>query len=65
MEPKKLTRTVADRKLMGVCGGLAKYFGIDPVIVRVGYAIFAVVCACIPALIIYFLCGLIITEEGK
>ncbi len=32
---KKLYRSRTDRKIWGVCGGLAKYFGIDPTTVRV------------------------------
>ncbi len=32
---KRLYRSRTDRKIWGVCGGLAKYFDIDPVIVRV------------------------------
>ena len=32
---KKLYRNRTDRKIWGVCGGLAKYFDIDPIIVRV------------------------------
>ena len=32
---KKLYRSRADRKLWGVCGGLAKYLDIDPTIIRV------------------------------
>ena len=32
---KKLYRSRTDRKLLGVCGGLAKYWNIDPTIVRV------------------------------
>ena len=32
---KKLYRSRTDRKICGVCGGLAKYFDIDPTIVRV------------------------------
>jgi phage shock protein PspC (stress-responsive transcriptional regulator) len=32
---KKLYRSRTDRKLWGVCGGLAKYFNIDPTIIRV------------------------------
>ena len=32
---KKLYRSRTDRKLWGVCGGLAKYFDIDPTIIRV------------------------------
>ena len=31
---KKLYRSKKDRKLVGVCGGLAEYFDIDPTIVR-------------------------------
>lgn len=32
---KKLYRSRTDRKIWGVSGGLAKYFDIDPTIVRV------------------------------
>ncbi len=32
---KKLHRSRTDRKIFGVCGGLAKYFDIDPTIIRV------------------------------
>jgi len=32
---KKLHRSKTDRKIWGVCGGLAQYFNIDPTIVRV------------------------------
>ena len=32
---KRLYRSRTDRVIWGVCGGLAKYFDIDPVIVRV------------------------------
>ena len=32
---KKLYRSQTDRKIWGVCGGLVKYFDIDPIIVRI------------------------------
>ena len=32
---KKLYRSQTDRKIWGVCGGLAKYFDKDPTVVRV------------------------------
>jgi phage shock protein PspC (stress-responsive transcriptional regulator) len=31
---KKLYRSRADKRVAGVCGGIAQYFDIDPVIVR-------------------------------
>ena len=33
---KRLYRSKTDKKLAGVCGGLAKYINIDPTIVRLG-----------------------------
>lgn len=32
---KRLYRSVVNRQLGGVCGGLAEYFNIDPTLVRV------------------------------
>ena len=40
---KQLRRSRADRMLGGVCAGIARYLGVDPVAVRVGYAIVALV----------------------
>lgn len=31
---KKLYRSLADRKIAGVCAGIADYFEIDPTVVR-------------------------------
>lgn len=34
-ETKRLYRSRTDKKIAGICGGLGKYFGIDPVIFRI------------------------------
>ena len=36
---KKLYRSVANRWLGGVCGGLGEYLGMDPTVVRILYII--------------------------
>ena len=36
---KRLYRSRKDRKLAGVCGGIAEYFKIDPVFVRVAFIV--------------------------
>jgi phage shock protein C len=36
---KRLYRSKTDRKIGGVCGGLAEYFNIDPTIVRIIFVI--------------------------
>jgi phage shock protein C len=32
---KRLTRSSTDKKIAGVCGGLAEYFDLDPMLVRI------------------------------
>jgi len=34
METKKLYRSRTDKMIAGVCGGLGKYLGIDPTLIR-------------------------------
>ena len=38
-KPRRLRRSSSDRFLVGVSGGLGRYFGIDPVLFRIGFAI--------------------------
>jgi len=47
---KRLYRTRDDEMISGVCGGVARYFGVDPTLVRVG-AVIALVFA-FPATVI-------------
>ena len=53
---KKLCRSAVDKKLGGVCGGIAEYFNVDPTLIRllwafgtlfVGAGIFAYIIAAI------------------
>jgi len=41
---KRLVRSINDRKIAGVCAGVADYFDLDPLLVRVLWAL-AVLCA--------------------
>ena len=41
MSDKQLVRSQEDRILFGVCGGLAEYLNIDPVLVRLFFVLFA------------------------
>lgn len=36
---RPLTRSTTDRKISGVAGGIAGYFGVDPLLVRIGFAV--------------------------
>lgn len=39
----RLYRAREDRMLAGICGGLGHYFGLDPILIRVLFVVFALV----------------------
>ena len=41
METKKLYRSVKNKVLCGVCGGIGEYFNIDPTLVRLAWVLFS------------------------
>jgi phage shock protein PspC (stress-responsive transcriptional regulator) len=49
--------------LAGVCGGLARYFGIHPAFYRVGFVVLALVGGA--GILIYLAAALVIPDEGK
>lgn len=61
---KKLFRSRYDKKLTGVLGGLAEYFGIDSTLLRLIFVISLVVTAFMPMILIYFLAAFIMPEEA-
>jgi phage shock protein PspC (stress-responsive transcriptional regulator) len=60
-EPKRLYRSRTDRKIAGVCGGLAEYFNIDPVIVRI-VAVILLLPGGLPGLLPYVILWLVVPE---
>ena len=58
---KKLYKSVKDRKLTGVCGGLAEYFDIDSNIVRIIWLIL-VLCAG-TGLLAYIICAIVLDDK--
>ncbi len=55
---KRLRRSLTDRRIAGVCGGIAEYLNIDPTIVRIIFLI-ALLCCSIGfwAYIIVWICA--------
>lgn len=61
---KKLFRSISDKKLAGVCGGVAEYFGIDSTLVRLGWAALTLF-SCGTGIIAYVVAALIIPEQAN
>ena len=58
---KKLYRS-KDKKLCGVCSGIADYFELDPTLIRLLWIIFTLV-SCSVGLIAYLICALVMPQE--
>jgi phage shock protein PspC (stress-responsive transcriptional regulator) len=60
--PKQLHRSRRDRKIAGICAGLAEYFDVDVVIMRVAWVIFGFVSVGV-AVLLYLVLILVIPSE--
>ena len=60
---KRLTKSNTNKMLSGVLGGIGEYFGIDPTLVRVGYAALTVFSAGFTGLLLYIVLALIIPKQ--
>ena len=60
---KKLYRSITNKKLFGVCGGLAEYFEIDATIVRLILALLVVFAGF--GVLAYLIAALIMPEAPK
>ena len=59
---RPLRRSRTNRLIVGVVGGLAEYFGVDPTLMRVVYVVGSIVSAAFPGLLVYLLLWLLIPE---
>lgn len=60
MEEKRL-KLSNDKKIAGVCGGIAEYFGWDPTLVRVGYVLLSIFTA-FTGVVAYFILWLVMPK---
>lgn len=58
---KKLYKSTTDRKLCGVCAGIANYLNIDPTVVRLLWALITFLGGA--GMIAYIVCALVIPDE--
>jgi len=63
MNNKKLYRSLADKKLCGVCGGLGEYFEVDPTLIRLLWVIFTFCGGA--GLLAYIICAIIVPQQNQ
>ncbi|MFC4526526.1 PspC domain-containing protein [Dyella halodurans] len=57
---KRLYRSRSDRKIAGVCGGIAEHFGWDPTLVRLGWVLLTLMGG--SGILIYLILWLVMPE---
>ena len=57
-----LRRSLGDRWIGGVCGGLGVYLGIDSTAVRVGYVLLSILSIAFPGILVYIILWILIPE---
>jgi len=60
MEGKKLYKSAVDKKIAGVCGGIAEYFNVDSTLIRLAWVVF---CLGGSGVLAYILAALIIPDQ--
>ena len=58
---KRLYKSSTDKKVCGVCGGIAIYFDVDPTVIRLIWVIFTLVGG--SGLIAYIIAAIIMPDE--
>ena len=58
---KRLYKDHSNQKLCGVCSGIAKYFGIDPTLVRLLWALLVVFAG--SGILAYIVCAIVMPDE--
>ena len=58
---KRLYKDHSDKKICGVCSGIAKYFNIDPTIVRLALVLFCVLGG--SGILAYIICAIVMPDE--
>lgn len=61
-QPRPLTRSINDRVLAGVIGGIAHRYGWNPTLLRAIYVVVSVLSAAFPGILVYLILWLVLPE---
>lgn len=60
---KRLYKSNSNKKLCGVCGGIAEYFNTDPTLIRLLWILFTACAGC--GIFAYIICSIVFPTEGE
>lgn len=63
--PRKLYLAQDDKKIFGVCGGIAEYFGADSTVVRLAWVVMTIVTGIFPGVLAYLVAAVVMPKGPK
>jgi len=60
---KRLYRSAVDKKIAGVCGGLATYLDMDATLIRLAWIVLTVFTGVVPGVIGYFIAAAVMPKD--
>ncbi|MDQ7024483.1 MAG: PspC domain-containing protein [Anaerolineae bacterium] len=63
IDTKRLYKSNTDKRVWGVCGGLAEYFEVDPTLVRILFVVLTLAGG--PGLLLYLILGLVMPDAPR
>ena len=60
-----LRRSVGNRMIAGVIGGLADHFDFDPTLLRALYVVVSIISVAFPGILVYIVLWMVIPEDGS
>ena len=60
---KKLCKSRTDKKIAGVCGGFANYFGIDATLIRLAWVLLVLCSGC--GVLAYIIAAVVLPDEDE
>ncbi|MCQ2254061.1 MAG: PspC domain-containing protein [Bacteroidaceae bacterium] len=62
---KRLSLSETDKKIAGVCGGIAEYFDVDSTIVRIVYALLTLGTTGFPGILLYLVMMFVVPRRNN
>ena len=57
----RIHKSVRDKKISGVCAGIAEWLGVDPTIIRIAWVVLT--CGWGTGVLLYLICAFVLPEE--
>lgn len=61
-EPRRLLLSHKDKKIFGVCGGIAEYFNTDATIIRLVWILVTILTGVVPGVVAYLVAAIVMPK---